>query len=110
MSREILSSRAFENWYFEYCEAERELQDAQRSFEVKKRDACLFLFSAYSKWCTGRFGEILRPEQTAVQCEVEDPGVLFFDEYKIGSSLRSVLSQMLNQVYDERFGGVSKNE
>jgi hypothetical protein len=105
MSREILSKRAFENWYFEYCEAERELLEAKRSFEVKKRDACLFLFSSYAKWSTGRFGEVLRPEQPAYQREAENPVVLFFDEFKVDSCLRIALAQLLNHVYDERFGG-----
>lgn len=110
MSREILSKKAFENWYFEYCEAERELHDAKRSYEVKRRDACLFLFSSYAKWCMSRFGEVLRPEQPAIQCEVENPVVLFFDDFKIDFCLRSVLAQLLNQTYNERFGGASKSE
>jgi hypothetical protein len=107
MSRELFSKKAFENWYFEYCEAERELLEAKKSYEVKKRDACLFLFSAYAKWSISRFGEVLRPEQMEDQCEVENPSTPFFDELRIDSSLRSLLARLLNQVYDERFGGVS---
>ncbi len=110
MSREIFSKKAFENWYFEYCEAERELLEAKRSFEVKKRDACLFLFSSYAKWSTSKFGEVLRPEPPTLQCEATSPSVLFFDEFKVDSCLRVVLSRLLNRVYDERFGGVSKSE
>jgi hypothetical protein len=44
------SKKAFENWYFKYCEAERELIHAKRSFDVKRRDACLFIFSSHVKW------------------------------------------------------------
>jgi hypothetical protein len=109
-SREVLSKKAFENWYFEYCEAERELLDAKRSFEVKRRDACLFLFSAYAKWSTQRFGEVLRPEHSVLQFEVENPVSLFFAEFEIDSSLRNLLAQLLNQAYDERFGSASKSE
>ncbi len=110
MSREVLSKKAFENWYFEYCEAERELLEAKRSFEVKQRDACLFLFSAYAKWSMSKFGEVLRPGLLNVQCGVENPVVLFFDEFKVDSCLRVVLSRLLNRVYDEKFGGISKSE
>ncbi len=86
------------------------LLEAKRSFEVKKRDACLFLFSSYAKWSTSRFGEILRPEQSTLQYGIENPVVLFFDEFKIDSCLRVELAQLLNQVFDERFVGVSKGE
>jgi len=105
MSREVLSKKAFDNWYFEYCEAERELLDAKRSCEVKKRYACLFLFSAYSKWSLGRFGEVLRPVQSEGQSEMRNPLTLFFDEFKVDSSLRCVMSRLLRQVYEEKFGG-----
>ena len=103
MSREMLSKKAFENWYFEYCEAERELIDAQRSCEVKKRDACLFLFSSYAKWSTNRFGEVVRPEHG----ESESPLTLFFEEFNIDSSLRSVLARLLNEAYGERLRSAS---
>jgi hypothetical protein len=105
MSREVLSKKALETWYFEYCEAEREFLDAQRSCGVKKRDACLFLFSAYAKWSLSKFGEVLRPEQMEGECEIENPLAIFFDEFKIDSSLRNLLARLLNQGYDERFGG-----
>ena len=107
MSREVLSKKAFDNWYFKYCEAERELLDAKRSCEVKKRDACLFLFSAYAKWSVSRFGEVLRPEQVDGLCELENPLILFLDEVKIDSSFRSKLALLLNRTYDERFGSAS---
>ena len=110
MSREMLSRKAFENWYFEYCEAERDLLDAKRNFEVKKRDACLFIFSAYVKWCKNRFGDVLRPEQSVIQLRAENPVVLFFAEFKIDSCLRNLLAQLLNQAYDERFGSASESE
>ena len=101
----MLSKGAFEDWYFKYCEAEREFLDAKRSFELKRRDICLFLFSAYADWCRKRFGEVLRPEQSAV--DVEKPVDLFFVEFKVTSCFRDMLTRLLNEAFNEGFGGVS---
>ena len=106
----MLSKRAFERWYFDYSEAEREYMEARHSFEVKRRDVCLFLFASYAEWGRKRFGEVLRPEESAVGGEVEKPVDLFFAEFEVGSCFRDMVTRLLNQTFDERFGGVSKNE
>jgi len=106
----MLSKKAFDNWYFEYSEAEREFFEAKQAFEVKLRDICLFLFNAYADWCRHRYGEVLRPEPIVIDSEVERPVELFFSEFEVGSCFRGVVTRLLNQAFDERFGGVSKNE
>lgn len=104
----MLSKGAFENWYFEYCEAEREFLDARRSFELKRRDISLFLFSAHTDWCGNRFGEVLRPKRTAVRGDLEQAVDLFFAEFKVTSCFRDTLTRLLNEAFDERFGELSK--
>ena len=105
------SKEAFGNWYFEYCEAEREFLDARRIFEVKRRDICLFLIRVYAEWCRNRFGAVLRPAQSNITgSDFERTVALFFDEFEIPSRFRDVVTRLLNQAFDERFGGVSTNE
>ena len=98
----MLSKKAFENWYFEYSEAEREFLYAKQSFEVKKRDICLFLFTSYSDWCKYRFGEVVRPEPIGFDDEAKKTIDLFFVEFSVSSCLRGLFTRLLNQAFDER--------
>ena len=100
----LFSKRAFENWYFEYSEAEREFLDAKQVFEVKRRDICLFLFNVYADWCYRKYGEVLRPEPIVFCGQVEKPLDLFFSDFEVGSCFRGILARLLNQAFDERFG------
>lgn len=102
MSREMLSKRAFENWYFEYCEAEREFSEAKRCFELKKRDICLFLFSAYSEWCKLRFGLVLKPQDSVDRSHRETAADLFCADCRIDPVFRVIATQMLSRVFHER--------
>jgi hypothetical protein len=100
MSREILSKKAFENWYFEYSEAEREFLDAKRSFEMKKRDICLFLFKAYKEWCNRRYGEVVRPEPYDFCEEAKKPIKLFLVDFGVGSRFQGLVTELLNQNFE----------
>jgi hypothetical protein len=106
----MLSKRAFEKWYFDYLEAELEFHEATKTFEMKKRDVCLFLFNAYADWCRKRFGEVLRPEDLATGIEVEKTVDIFFEEFEVSFCFRGKATELLNQAFSERFGGASKNE
>ena len=106
----MLSKRAFENWYFEFCEAEREFLEAKKIFELKRRDICLFLFKTYAEWSRIRFGEVLRPGQSATAGVLEKAVDLFFTEFGINSCFQDVVTRLLNQAFDERFGSVIERE
>jgi len=57
----LANKRAFRNWYFEFMEARRAFEEAKRTFKLKVADLELFAFTAYEKWCAGKFGITLRP-------------------------------------------------
>jgi hypothetical protein len=101
MSREMLSKKAFENWYFEYSEAEREFLEAKRNFDVKIRDICLFLFKAYACWCKEKYGKVLRPESHLEDDTFGRPVEVFFSEFDVGSAFRELSLRLLNQAYDD---------
>lgn len=106
----MLSKRAFERWYFDYSEAERDFHEAIQTFEMKKRDVCLFLLNAYADWCRKRFGEVIRPEDLVAGGEVERLVDIFFDEFEVSSCFRGKATKLLNQAFSERFGGSSENK
>ena len=96
------SKRAFDNWYFDYSEAEREFLEAKRSFEVKKRDVCLFLFNAYSEWCKQKFGHVVRPLCSVGDYVEEKPVDLFHRDFGTNPVFQAIATQMLNQAFDEK--------
>ena len=98
----MLSKRAFERWYFDYSEAEREFLEAKRSFEVKKRDVCLFLFNAYSEWCKQKFGRVVRPLCSVGGYVEEKPVDLFHGDFGTNPVFRIIATQMLNQAFTEK--------
>ena len=53
----MFSRKAFEKWYFEYSEAEREFLDAKQSFEVKNVTS-VFTYSALMQ--IGASGDLVR--------------------------------------------------
>ena len=106
----MASKRAFESWYFEYYEAEREFLDAKRSFELKKRDIRLFLFSAYSEWCKQRFGHVLRPQYPVEGCDNEKSVDLFYTDFKVSPLFRAMATQLLNEAFNEEFQQICGSE
>jgi hypothetical protein len=61
------------------------------------------LIGAYADWCRKTFGEVVSPEQSAV-ADVEKTVDLFSARCEVPSCVSEIVSMLLNQAFDERFG------
>ena len=94
--------RAIRNFYFEYQESRRALQEAQRNYRIKVEETARFMFDIYSSWCKEKFGVVVRPwfwKQGKFERHVK----IFFEELEIHDiGFRSQVTRLLDKIFDKK--------